>query len=70
MRLDSGRSISAPGREHSFRLLSHSGLFEFYIDDRLVQTFFYLPGPGRIGFALRQAHADITALRAWEMSLP
>lgn len=60
----------APGREHSFRLLSRSGLFEFYLDDRLVQTFFYTPGPGRAGFALRHAHADITTLRAWEMSLP
>ncbi|MCY2929592.1 MAG: hypothetical protein NTV86_08880 [Planctomycetota bacterium] len=59
----------APGRDHSFRLLSRSGLFEFYLDDRLAQTFFYTPGPGRVGFALRHAHADLTALRAWEMSL-
>ena len=57
------------GRKHTFRLLSRSGLFEFYIDDRLAQTFFYTPGLGRVGFAVRHAHADITALRAWEMSL-
>ncbi len=58
------------GVEHTFRLLSRTSLFELYIDDLLVQTFFYKPGAGRIGFAVCNATAEYGSLRAWEMLLP
>jgi hypothetical protein len=57
------------GKEHSFRLLSRIGLFELYVDDLLVQTFYYEKGAGRLGFAARAAEAHIEGLRAWHMSL-
>jgi hypothetical protein len=57
------------GREHTFRLLSRRGMFELYVDDLLMQTYVYKPGAGRLGFAVRNAKADIKSLRAWEMSL-
>jgi hypothetical protein len=57
------------GHTHSFRLLSRLGLFELYVDDRLMQTFFYKPGAGRVGFVTRQAEADFSDLRAWAMTL-
>ena len=56
------------GVEHIFRLLSRASLFELYIDDLLVQTFFYKPGAGRVGFVVHNATAEYGALRAWEMS--
>ena len=59
----------APGREHSFRLLSRLSLFELYIDDRLMQTFVYEPAAGRIGFVARHAYLQVAGLKAWEMSL-
>lgn len=58
-----------PGREHTFRLLSRSSLFELYIDDRLMQTYAYNPGAGRVGFAVHNAQAEFKSLRVWEMSL-
>ena len=68
-----GRCATVTGleadRDHTFRLLSRASLFELYIDDRLMQTFFYNPGAGRVGFATRGAHAEFRELRAWEMSL-
>ena len=57
------------GREHSFRLLSRIGLFELYVDDLLVQTFFYNRGEGRIGLAARNAQVTVSGLKAWNMLL-
>lgn len=57
------------GKTHAFRLLSRAGLFELYLDNLLVQTFFYTRGEGRIGFAARGAEIRVDDLRAWEMSL-
>ena len=57
------------GREHRFRLLSRIGLFELYIDDRLMQTFFYKPGEGRLRLVARSARAEFSDLRAWTVSL-
>lgn len=57
------------GQEHAFRLLSRIGLFELYVDDLLVQTFFYKRREGRIGFGGREAEIRVTGLKAWNMSL-
>ena len=40
------------GESHRFRLLTRLGLFELYLDDMLVQTYYYKPGVGRVGFAV------------------
>ncbi len=58
-----------PGREHHFRLLLRLSLFEFYVDDRLMQTHAYRPASGRLGFVARKARLDVRDLKAWRMSL-
>lgn len=59
-----------PGREHSFRLLLRMGLFELYIDDRLMQTFAYRPATGKVGLVARDGVLTVRDLQAWRMSLP
>ena len=59
-----------PAREHHFRLLLRLSLFELYVDDRLMQTFYYRPATGRLGFVTRQARFEVTKLKGWRMSLP
>lgn len=58
------------GRPHRFRLLLRYGMFELYVDDRLVQTYTTgaLPN-GRIGLALQNASCTLSGLRLWEMDL-
>ncbi|MHB8974419.1 MAG: hypothetical protein ACYC3X_28930 [Pirellulaceae bacterium] len=59
-----------PDCEHRFRLLARLGLFELYVDDRLMQTYAYRPTSGRLGFVVRDAELDVRDLTAWRMSLP
>jgi hypothetical protein len=59
-----------PGRVHRFRLLTRLSLFELYIDDRLMQTYFYRPTGGKLGFVAHGAQLDVGDLKAWRMSLP
>ena len=56
------------GKEHSFRLVSRLGLFELYVDDLLVQTYYYKFGTGRVGFVVDAAKATFTNIKAWELS--
>jgi len=56
-------------KRHFFRLLIRIGLFELYIDDKLMQTFFYKPGNARIGLVAHNATAQLSDLKAWRMSL-
>jgi hypothetical protein len=58
------------GREHGFRLLVRLGLFELYVDDRLMQTYAYRPATGKLGFVVRDADLEVRDLTAWRMSLP
>lgn len=57
------------GRPCAFRLISRRGLFELYVDDMLAQTYYYRPGPGRVGIVARDAQAVFSDLKAWRMSL-
>jgi len=59
----------APG-EHTFRLLVRIGCFELYIDDQLMQTFFFEPGVETVGVFTRNADVDFRDLKMWHMSLP
>ena len=61
--------LDADGR-HRFRLLMRLGLFELYLDDRLMQTYAYRPATGRLGFVVRDADLQVDDLAAWQMSLP
>jgi hypothetical protein len=65
-----------PHVPHSFRLLLRKNMFEFYLDDRLVQTFNTthrpdLPGrpPRRIGFLVQNGQGIFEDLKAWQMTL-
>ncbi len=65
-----------PHVPHSFRLLLRKNMFEFYLDDRLVQTFNTthfpdIPGrpPKRLGFLVQNGQGIFTDLKAWQMTL-
>jgi len=58
-----------PG-EHHFRLLVRIGCFELYIDDKLMQTYFFEPGVKSVGVFTRNLEAEFKNLRIWKMSLP
>ena len=59
----------SPG-EHTFRLLVRIGCFELYIDDQLMQTFFFEPGVETVGLFTRNADVVFRDLKIWHMSLP
>jgi len=65
-----------PHKDHTFRLLARGNMFEFYLDDMLVQTFntTHAPGgtgrtPQRIGFIAQNGLGLMGDVRAWSMSL-
>jgi hypothetical protein len=45
------------------------GQVELYIDDLLMQTFFYLRGTGRIGFISQESEARFSDLKFYAMNL-
>jgi hypothetical protein len=53
----------------AFRLLFRSDIFELYLDDLLVQTFYTNGATGRIGFIVRDGQAIFEKIRAWGMNL-
>ncbi len=57
------------GKEHTFRLWIRGGQVELYIDDLLMQTFFFLRGSGRIGFISQESEARFSDLKFYAMSL-
>jgi hypothetical protein len=56
------------GKEHTFRLWIRGGQLELYVDDLLMQTFFYLRGSGRIGFIAQESEARFSDLKFHAMS--
>jgi len=65
-----------PHVDHSFRLLARKNMFEFYLDDMLVQTFntTHAPGgigliPQRIGFVVQNGRGLFEDLRVWSMNV-
>jgi hypothetical protein len=57
------------GKKCRFRLLMRQDLFEFYLDDLLVQTWSTHGGTGRLGFIVDDGQATLENVRAWQMSL-
>jgi hypothetical protein len=65
-----------PHTDHTFRLLIRRNMFEFYLDDLLVQTFntTHEPNaigrtPARVGFVVQNGLATFRDVKAWTMSL-
>lgn len=65
-----------PHTTHAFRLLVRKNMFEFYLDDFLVQTFntTHQPGgigvtPRRVGFIAQNGQGFLENVRAWAMTL-
>jgi hypothetical protein len=57
------------GRDHTFRLWLRGGQMELYIDDLLMQSFFYFKATGRIGFISQESDVKFSKLRFYSMSL-
>ncbi len=53
----------------TFRLLFRNDIFELYLNDLLVQTYYTHEATGKVGFIVRDGQAIFDNLRAWEMSL-
>jgi hypothetical protein len=65
-----------PHADHTFRLLVKKNMFEFYLDDMLVQTFNTTHEangigrtPRRIGFVTENGQGIFTNVRLWPMTL-
>ena len=65
-----------PHANHSFRLMIRKNMFEFYLDDLLVQTFNTTHDPGRIGltpqrlgFIAENGEGVFENVKAWSMNL-
>lgn len=57
------------GKGHTFRLWLRSGQMELYIDDLLMQSFFYSKATGRIGFISQESKVTFSKLRFYSMNL-
>ncbi len=53
----------------TFRLLFRNDIFELYLNDLLVQTYYTNGATGRVGLIVRDGQAVFDNLRAWEMNL-
>ena len=53
----------------TFKLLFRNDIFELYLNDLLVQTYFTSGATGRVGFVVRDGKAIFDELRAWEINL-
>ena len=57
------------GKDHTFRLWLRNGQMELYIDDLLMQSFFYAKATGRIGFFGQETEAFFSKLKFYSMNL-
>lgn len=56
---------------HTFRFLMRRNVYEFYVDNLLVQCFVTMAPPdGKLGILLQNASCYITELKAYTMSIP
>jgi hypothetical protein len=53
-------------KAHTFRLWSRGGQMELYIDDLLMQSFFFQRSTGRIGFIAQESEAQFSNLKFYE----
>ena len=56
------------GKTHSFRLWIRGGQIELYIDDLLMQSFFFQRSTGRIGFISQECQAKFSNLKFYDMN--
>ena len=56
------------GKAHTFRLWIRGGQMELYIDDLLMQSFFFLKSSGRIGFISQESDAEFSNLKFYQMN--
>lgn len=57
------------GRDHTFRLWLRGGQLELYIDDMLMQSFFFFAPTGRIGFIAQESESQFSGLEFYEMNI-
>jgi len=57
------------GRDHTFRLWLRGGQLELYIDDMLMQSFFFFSPSGRLGFIAQESETQFSGLKFYEMNL-
>ena len=55
-------------KDHTFRLWIRGGQVELYIDDLLMQSFFFLRPSGRIGFISQESEAQFSQLKFYQMN--
>jgi len=55
-------------KDHTFRLWIRGGQVELYVDDLLMQSFFFLRPSGRIGFVSQESEAQFSQLKFYEMN--
>jgi hypothetical protein len=55
--------------DHTFRLWIRGGQMELYIDDLLMQTFFFYRSSGRIGFISQESEAQFSHLKFYDMNI-
>lgn len=56
------------GKTHTFRLWLRGGQMELYIDDLLMQSFFFERPSGRIGFIAQETEAQFSNLKFYQMN--
>lgn len=56
------------GKAHTFRLWIRGGQMELYIDDLLMQSFFFQKSSGRIGFISQESDAQFSNLKFYQMN--
>jgi hypothetical protein len=57
------------GRDHEFRLWLRGGQVELYIDDLLMQSFFFFSPSGRLGFISQESEVQFSQLKFYSMTL-
>lgn len=57
------------GQESTFRVLHRKGIFEFYLDDYLVQTWTTSHATGAFDLVVQDGQVTFTGLQAWKMDL-
>ena len=55
-------------KTHTFRLWIRGGQMELYIDDLLMQSFFFEQPSGRIGFIAQESEAQFSNLKFYQMN--
>jgi hypothetical protein len=56
------------GKDHTFRLWLRGGQMELYVDDLLMQSFFYAKATGRIGFISQESEVRLSNLKFYSMN--